>query len=251
MTVPQSSGSPLLESARQLFGREPSPQEETRWRLLQAAAEVFAAVGYRAATTREISGRAGVNLAAIHYHFGDKAELYREVFRLPFLSACNTFATLDIERAGLAEGLRAFYGWLFPAEEDPMRRLFMRLHAREEAEPSGVLGDAMLQAFRPNHEKLQALLCREFGLKTPDAEIDRMTFALIGMATVHFHNRAAVEHFSPHLTAGHEASETMTERLTGYALALVEAERKRRAPAKVKAGMAQEKTSRTQKRKQA
>jgi len=233
MAAKKESRCLLLQTAQRLFGRQPSAQEETRWRLLQAAAEVFAEVGYHAATTREICKRAGVNLASIHYYYGDKAELYREVFRLPFLSECNAFATLDIAQASLQEALHFFYSWLFPpvAEKDPMRELFMRLHAREEAEPSGVLGDAMLQAFRPNHEKVQALLCREFGLKKPDAEVDRMTFAVIGLATVYFHNRSAIENLAPKLLDGQKSREAMAERLVGYAVALIEAERKRRTAA--------------------
>ena len=110
-----------------------------------------------------------------------------------------------------------------------MRQLFMRLHAREDAEPSGVLGDAMMQAFRPNHEKMQALLCREFGLAKPDTDVDRLTFAVIGLATVYFHNHTALDYFAPNLIKGRQAREQMVERLVGYALALIEAERKRRA----------------------
>ena len=223
----------LPQTARQQAGHQPGAQEETRWRLLQAATEVFAEVGYHAATTRAICRRAGVNLASIHYYYGDKAELYREVFRLPFLDDCNAFVTLDIAQVSLQEAMRRFYGWFFPpvAEMDPMMQLFLRLHAREEAEPSGVLGDAMVQAFRPNHEKMQALLCRELGLKRPDAEVDRLTFCLFGLATVYFHNRAAVENFVPHLINGKKARETMVERLVGYAIALIGAERDRRASA--------------------
>ena len=153
------------------------------------------------------------------------------MFRLPFLSECNGFATLDISRVSLAEALLIFYSWLFPptSDDDPMLQLFMRLHAREEAEPSGVLDDAMVQAFRPNHEKLLALLCREFGLKQPDAEVDRLSFGLVGLATVYFHNRAAVNHFAPHLIKGKQAKETMAHRLVDYAVALIEAERARRS----------------------
>ena len=110
-----------------------------------------------------------------------------------------------------------------------MTKLFMRLHAREDAEPSGVLGDAMMQAYRPNHEKMQALLCRELGLKKVDAELDRLTFALIGLATVYFHNRTAVDAFAPKLVDGQKAQELMAERLAGYAADLIESERKRRA----------------------
>ncbi len=223
----------LLQTAHRVLGHKPSAQEETRWRLLQAATEVFAEVGYHAATTREICKRAEVNLASIHYYYGDKAELYREVFRLPFLDECNTFVTLDTDKIPLQQALHAFYQWFFPsvAEEDPMTKLFMRLHAREEAEPSGVLGDAMMQAYRPNHEKMQALLCRELGLKKVDAEVDRLTFALVGLATVYFHNRMAVDTFVPHLVNSQKAQELMSERLAGYAAALIEAERKRRASA--------------------
>ncbi|MDO8989500.1 MAG: CerR family C-terminal domain-containing protein [Sideroxyarcus sp.] len=221
----------LLQTAQRMLGHQATAQEDTRWRLLQAAAEVFAEVGYHAATTREICKRAGVNLASIHYYYGDKAELYREVFRLPFLDESNTFTTLDIGQVSLKEALLAFYGWLFPPtdEEDPMLELFMRLHAREDAEPSGVLGDAMVQAFRPNHDQMQALLCREFGLDKPDTEMDRLTFAVIGLATVYFHSRSALEFFSPNLIKGKQAKETMTERLVEYAVALIESDRKRRA----------------------
>jgi AcrR family transcriptional regulator len=233
MTTKKQTRCLLLQTAQRLLGHQPSAQEETRWRLLQAAAEVFAEVGYHAATTREICKRAEVNLASIHYYYGDKAELYREVFRLPFLDECNIFLTMDIDKTTLQEALHAFYSWFFPsvAEEDPMTKLFMRLHAREEAEPSGVLGDAMMQAYRPNHEKMQALLCRELGLKKVDTEVDRLTFALVGLATVYFHNRMAVETFVPHLVNGQKAQELMAERLAGYGAALIESERKRRATA--------------------
>jgi AcrR family transcriptional regulator len=223
----------LLKTAQRLLGHQPNANEETRWRLLQAATEVFAEEGYHAATTREISRRAGVNLASIHYYYGDKAELYREVFRLPFLNECNVFVTLDIDQVTLEQALHSFYQWFFPpvAEEDPMLKLFMRLHAREEAEPSGVLGDAMLQAFRPNHEKMQRLICREFGLKKPDAEVDRLTFAVLGLATVYFHNRTGLDYFAPHLIDGQKSRETMCSRLVEYAVAMIGAEHKRRAAA--------------------
>ena len=230
MTTKKATPCLLLQTAQRMLGHQPTAQEETRWRLLQAAAEVFAEVGYHAATTREICKRAGVNLASIHYYYGDKAELYREVFRLPFLDKCNTFADLNIAQVTVAEALQSFYGWLFPpaADEDPMQQLFMRLHAREDAEPTGVLGDAMLQAFRPNHDQVQALLCREFNLDKPDADVDRLTFAIIGLATVYFHHQAALDYFAPDLLKGQQARETLVERLVGYATALIDAERVRR-----------------------
>ncbi|GAB4124442.1 MAG: DUF1956 domain-containing protein [Sideroxydans sp.] len=232
LATPQEKSCPLLQWAQRWLGRAPSASEETRWRVLQAAAEVFAEAGYHAATTRAICHRAGVNLASIHYHFGDKAELYRAVFRLPFLDQCNTFVAMDMTQVPLAEALRAFYGWLFPVtlEEEPMLQLFLRLHGREEVEPSGVLGDTLINVLRPNHEKLQALLCREFGLRRPDLEVDRLAFCLAGMASVYLHGgRSAVEQLSPRLVSGRRAREGMVDKLVEYGMTLIAAEKKRRA----------------------
>ncbi|MBU0688980.1 MAG: TetR/AcrR family transcriptional regulator [Gammaproteobacteria bacterium] len=220
-----------MNMAQRLLGHAPSSQEETRWRLLQSATEVFAELGFKAATTREIARRAEVNLASIHYHFGDKAALYREVFRLPFLNDCNSFAIIDVASIATRDALYAMYVWLFPpeAESDPMLQQFMRLHAREEGDPSGVLGDAMVQAFRPNHENLLALLCRELQVSEADDEVQRLAFSLVGLATVYLHGaRNAVEAFAPQLLQGVPARETMVERLVDQALVLIAGEKKRR-----------------------
>lgn len=95
MTAKTKYSGILLKAAHCLLGHQPTAQEETRWRVLQAATEVFAEVGYHAAATREICKRAEVNLASIHYYYGDKAELYREMFRLPTLNERDTFNALD------------------------------------------------------------------------------------------------------------------------------------------------------------
>ncbi len=52
---------------------------ETRREILKAAEETFAASGFVGATTRQVAARAGVNVATLHYHFGNKARLYRAV----------------------------------------------------------------------------------------------------------------------------------------------------------------------------
>lgn len=49
---------------------------DTRERILEAAAPLFAAEGFAGASTRAIAQAAGVNVATLAYHFGDKAGLY-------------------------------------------------------------------------------------------------------------------------------------------------------------------------------
>src|SRR6202165_3085969 len=59
--------------------RESRASDPTREKLLEVAEQVFAKHGYQAATIREICVRAGANVAAVNYHFGDKLGLYTEV----------------------------------------------------------------------------------------------------------------------------------------------------------------------------
>lgn len=53
----------------------------TKERLLNEAEGLFAQKGYHAVSVREITTAADCNLAAVNYHFGNKRNLYLEVFR--------------------------------------------------------------------------------------------------------------------------------------------------------------------------
>ena len=59
--------------------KETPAQQDTRSKLVDAAMRVFAREGFAAASTRMIAAESGVNLQAITYYFGGKAELYRGV----------------------------------------------------------------------------------------------------------------------------------------------------------------------------
>ncbi len=51
---------------------------DLRTRILEAAAKVYAEVGYRGATTRRIAGEAGCNELTLFRHFGSKAALIHD-----------------------------------------------------------------------------------------------------------------------------------------------------------------------------
>src|SRR5262245_57627094 len=57
-----------------------APGVETRTRLLDVAELLFAERGYHGVSLREIVSAAEVNVAAAHYHFGSKEELFEQVF---------------------------------------------------------------------------------------------------------------------------------------------------------------------------
>ena len=60
---------------------ENDDQDPTRRRILDAALDVFAASGTRAATTRRIAELAGVNEVTLFRHFGTKGELLDSALR--------------------------------------------------------------------------------------------------------------------------------------------------------------------------
>lgn len=75
---------------------------DTKEKLLDAAEQLFTKKGLASTSLREITSRAGVNLAAVNYHFGSKEALIRAVFerrigpanrrRLVLLDACEAAA---------------------------------------------------------------------------------------------------------------------------------------------------------------
>lgn len=98
--------------------RRPSTAEDdkqTRARILAAAVDVFAEHGYEGALTREICGRAGVNGAALNYHFRSKERMWLAVCeevstRLQRIA----FASVSLEQTP-RDALRRFLGSLFDA----------------------------------------------------------------------------------------------------------------------------------------
>ncbi len=58
---------------------KPAVEADARARILAAAAEVFASIGFAGARVDEIAARAGVNKAMLYYHVGDKEKLYATV----------------------------------------------------------------------------------------------------------------------------------------------------------------------------
>ena len=80
-------------------------QSETVERILDAAEQLFAEKGFAETSLRLITSKAGVNLAAVNYHFGSKKALIQAVFTRflnPFVISLEQ--ELDInEQSGNAE----------------------------------------------------------------------------------------------------------------------------------------------------
>ena len=106
---------------------EPSTTE----RILDTAEELFAEQGF-STSLRNITADAGVNLAAVNYHFGSKEALIQAVFtrRLGPLNAERLRLLDAIEAHGWNDGalesiLEAFIGPALRMSHDPKGATFM------------------------------------------------------------------------------------------------------------------------------
>jgi AcrR family transcriptional regulator len=78
----------------------------TKERILDTAEKLFARSGYRATSLRTLTAEAGVNLAAVNYHFGSKESLLDAVFerRLQPLNRVRLEKLDDVERLARRAG---------------------------------------------------------------------------------------------------------------------------------------------------
>ena len=205
--------------------------ERARTRLLLEASRIFSEKGYAKASTREICEAAGLNPAAIHYHFGDKDGLYRAVLSAPIEGMAAQIAGFDDPALTLTQALhhllRGFVGedgaTLTGADDG------VRLYLREMIEPTPVFAAAAAQHIRPVHNAIAHLLARHIGVPEPDDDVHRLVFALIAMAHDYCMSREFMQALAPPLLAGPDALQRARERLVDWGVALVAHERKRRS----------------------
>lgn len=215
--------------------REPASDkgERARARLLAEASRLFAEKGFSKAATREICEAAGANVAAIHYHFGGKEGLYREVLLGPIQGLAAQFAGFDDPalplRDALARLLAAFVGNDDAAA--PGADIGMRLFLREMIEPTPVFAATIARHIGPHHEAMARLFARHIGLPAdaePDEDVHRLVFGVIAMAHDYCMSREFMAIVAPRLLTGADAMQRARARLIDWALALVAHEAERR-----------------------
>jgi len=116
---------------------------DTKQKVLEAACKVFSEVGYHDGTVARICEEAGANRAAVNYHFGDKQNLYREVWNYTHRLAREAYPLQPTgEGASPEEGLRAFIRSLvLQAFDAGPAGQFTRIIAFEIADPMESLSE--------------------------------------------------------------------------------------------------------------
>ena len=199
---------------------------EARARLLYTALRLFAEKGFANTSTRELASAAGVNIAAISYYFGDKAGLYRAAYTEPMGNSCGEVVVFDPSQMTLESVLRTMLTqFVEPLKQGDLVQLCMRLHFREMLEPTGLWAEEIDNGIRPAHSALVQALSLHLQLAQADDDIHRLAFSIVGLAIHMFVGRDIMQLLRPQLQADDAAIDTYTERLVGYALAMVASEK--------------------------
>lgn len=131
--------------------------EDTRDRLLDTAERLFAQQGLDATSLRHITAEAGVNLAAVHYHFGSKEALVRAVF-------ARRLGPLNKERLRLLDECEARAGSGGPSLEEVVEAFIAPpLRLRGEPEQGGENFCLLMGQLFSESSKWRQIIFAEFG----------------------------------------------------------------------------------------
>ncbi len=156
---------------------------KTKLTLISAAGQLFAMHGLDGVSVRTIAEKAGVNIAAINYHFGGKEKLYTEALRFAilhgvgmrpadFLKKPNCLETPE----GIAHVIyEIVQGWFISYLSPEQPFWFGQLIARSLLDPTPSLREVVEEIFRPDHEALCTLVAHA---KPGMSELDIRLWAL-------------------------------------------------------------------------
>jgi TetR/AcrR family transcriptional regulator, regulator of cefoperazone and chloramphenicol sensitivity len=154
----------------------------TRERVVEAAGEIFAERGFEGTTVRDVCQRAGANLAAVNYYFGDKQRLYVEAVirahQWRMARATLPLWTADTPpREKLADFIAAFLQRVLVGAEGTWQT---RLIMREIAQPTEACAELVQASIRPQFEILIGILRELLPANAPEENLHLIAFSVVG-----------------------------------------------------------------------
>ena len=204
--------------------RESATSNPTREKLLEVAGRVFADRGYQVATIREICVRAGANVAAINYHFGDKLGLYTEVLhqsvRAAQIEAVRNALDQeappeDILRAVIRARLRGVWRRDLPDWH-------VRILAHELALPTPALRPLINKVARPIYKRLLDLIGAMIGLPPNDDKTRLCANSVVGQILAYVLAGPLLAGVWPELKMTPEQVERIADHIADFSLSYLQ-----------------------------
>lgn len=163
--------------------------DDTRLKLIDVAGQLFSAKGFEATTVREICQLAGANIAAIHYHFGDKERLYIEAVKH---AHCHQDAPLQPwpEGARPDEKLAALIRQMLVTMLDvDTPSWHVELMMRELARPSAACEALVREFIDPMFAQLLAVVGEFLPPTVPLVERQGLAFSVVAQCLLYRYHR--------------------------------------------------------------
>jgi AcrR family transcriptional regulator len=203
--------------------------ERTRRHLIAASSEIFAKVGYQAATTRQICQKARANAASVNYHFGDKLGLYTAVLKA---SIKREEERIRVARQSLLkvppqQALAEFISMMFDsmARED-LRDSYARIMAQGLSDPTPRLALVVQRIIRPRALFLCEIVSQLTG-HPPGSQVTRLCAnSVIGQVLHYTRCRSVTKLLWPEWLTDEAGRRDMAAHVAAFSLAAMK--RKRR-----------------------
>lgn len=193
----------------------------TKERLIQAASAIFAEKGYHEATVAEICEKAGANIAAINYHFGDKETLYDRVWRRAFEITATTYPVDgDLPENPTLEDILFRYASaiLHRIFSESEAGLFPKLLMREMASPTLALEKIGRDALLPQARYLGNIISPVLGEDVDEMTLRRCMHSITGQCAFFNFSRGLREQIIGEPTMSHEEIEQTARHITVFSI---------------------------------
>jgi AcrR family transcriptional regulator len=210
--------------------KDNAASQGTRRKLIDAAGQVFAERGLHAATLQEITDRAGVNKAAVNYHFRDKFELYAAVVR--YCLSCSDAGPTCEETSGPPEArLRALIAHIIKdildRSKPPWRAAIIN---HELAQPTAALDAVLDELIAPRSRLQHDIVRRILGPRASEEKVARVTLSIVSQCLVYLHDRRIMARLHPILADDDDKPEEIARHIAEFSLAALGSPRRRRKP---------------------
>lgn len=157
----------------------------TRSDILAAALDCFAREGFDGATVREICAAAKCNVAAVNYHFGDKAQLYRDVLEWGYRTLGSSPMPVPSGGDDPAAALRAWVQWYVDRILGDSAAVMGQLMVHELARPTGALDALARRGVQGVFDELRRVISALTPVPLDDDALSRHALSVVGQCLIY------------------------------------------------------------------
>lgn len=198
--------------------------DDTKQRLIDSAGEIFASQGFAAASIREICRQAGANVAAVHYHFGDKAQLY-----LACLEQAQSCQAADAADPALLQGvpprerLREFIrGMLVSKLASGRPRWHLELMLREMIRPTEACSAIVDRYIRPMADGLWNIIAELRPDQAQDRHFWLTGFSIVAQVIFYYIHQPIISRLMGDEAFRQLTVDELTDHITAFSLAALD-----------------------------